>query len=75
MTLFQQNTVAVVPMFVSTNHYGILWDNYSLTRFHDEGEDFINSRVADAIDYYFIAGSDLDEVIAGYRFLTEKPDV
>lgn len=73
VTLFQQNTVAVVPMFVSTNHYGILWDNYSLTRFHDEKErTSLSSRVADAIDYYFIAGSDLDEVIAGYRFLTGK---
>ncbi|MGC9353161.1 MAG: TIM-barrel domain-containing protein [Mariniphaga sp.] len=73
VTLFQQNTVAVVPMFVSTNNYGVLWDNYSLTRFHDGKEGTsLSSRVADAIDYYFIAGTGLDEVIAGYRFLTGK---
>ncbi|NOY36574.1 MAG: DUF4968 domain-containing protein, partial [Chlorobi bacterium] len=71
--LFQDNTVAVVPMFVSTKNYGILWDNYSLTTFHD-GTDgtALSSKVADAIDYYFITGSNLDEVISGYRFLTGK---
>jgi alpha-D-xyloside xylohydrolase len=30
------------------------------------------SEVAHAIDYYYVAGSDLDEVIAGYRHLTGK---
>jgi alpha-D-xyloside xylohydrolase len=30
VTLFQQNTVAVVPMFVLTNNYEVLWGNYSL---------------------------------------------
>jgi len=73
VTLFQQNVVAVVPMLVSTNNYGILWDNYSLTKFHDGREGaFLWSKVADAIDYYFIAGADLDEIISGYRFLTGK---
>ena len=71
--LVQTNTNASVPFFVSTNGYGILWDNYSQTKFHD-GTDgtFIWSEVADAIDYYFIAGSQLDDVIAGYRTLTGK---
>jgi len=73
VVLFQENTVAVVPMFVSTKNYGILWDNYSLTRFHD-GDDGTSmwSKVADAIDYYFMAGNNLDDVIKGYRFLTGK---
>ncbi len=73
LTLFQQNKVAVVPMWVSTGNFGILWDNYSLTRFHD-GDDGTSmwSKVADAIDYYFIAGNNLDEVIGGYRFLTGR---
>lgn len=38
-------------------------DRYSLT---------LTSEVAHAIDYYFIAGANLDEVIAGYRHLTGK---
>jgi alpha-D-xyloside xylohydrolase len=33
--LYQYNTKVSVPMIVSTNNYGILWDNYSLTRYGD----------------------------------------
>lgn len=35
VTLLQQNSVAGVPFLVSSNNYGILWDNYSITRFGD----------------------------------------
>ncbi|MBN2632622.1 MAG: DUF4968 domain-containing protein, partial [Bacteroidales bacterium] len=34
-TLYQYNSKVSVPFFVSTRNYGILWDNYSLTRFGD----------------------------------------
>ncbi|MDW7690244.1 glycoside hydrolase family 31 protein [Flammeovirgaceae bacterium SG7u.111] len=33
--LFQYNTKVSVPFVVSTKNYGILWDNYSLSRFGD----------------------------------------
>jgi alpha-D-xyloside xylohydrolase len=33
--LFQYNTKVSMPFIVSTGNYGILWDNYSLTRFGD----------------------------------------
>lgn len=36
--LFQYNTQAVVPFFVSSRNYGILWDNYSRTKFGDPRE-------------------------------------
>jgi alpha-D-xyloside xylohydrolase len=35
VTLFQNNTEVAIPFFVSSNHYGILWDNYSLTTVGD----------------------------------------
>jgi len=73
VTLFQENREIAVPMLVSTKNYGILWDNYSLTKFHDNRENTsLWSNVADAIDYYFIAGANIDEVVSGYRFLTGK---
>ncbi len=31
--LYQYNTKVSVPFVVSNKHYGLLWDNYSLTRF------------------------------------------
>ncbi|MDL2291786.1 DUF5110 domain-containing protein, partial [Bacteroides sp. OttesenSCG-928-F21] len=34
--LFQYNTKVSVPFIVSTQNYGILWDNYSLNRFGDD---------------------------------------
>lgn len=34
-TLYQYNTKVSVPFLVSNKHYGLLWDNYSLTRFGD----------------------------------------
>jgi alpha-D-xyloside xylohydrolase len=70
--LVQSNTEAVNPFLISTLSYGILWDNYSKTIFSDDGKQdaLLFSDVADNIDYYFICGRDMDEVIAGYRDLT-----
>jgi alpha-D-xyloside xylohydrolase len=69
--LVQANRIAVNPFLVSTNRYGILWDNYSETKFHD-GKDRMSfaSEVADQIDYTFIHGFDMDEIVAGYRGAT-----
>ncbi|MDR2804042.1 MAG: DUF5110 domain-containing protein [Dysgonamonadaceae bacterium] len=33
--LYQYNTKVSVPFIVSNNNYGLLWDNYSLTKFGD----------------------------------------
>ncbi len=35
ITLFQNNTEVAIPFFVSTRHYGILWDNCSITTVGD----------------------------------------
>lgn len=35
LDLFQHNTEVYVPFFVSTNGYGLLWHNYSHTKFND----------------------------------------
>jgi alpha-D-xyloside xylohydrolase len=35
VTFFQNNTEVAVPFLISSNNYGILWDNYSLTRAGD----------------------------------------
>jgi len=72
-TLIQTNTVAVNPFLISTLHYGILWDNYSKTIFRDnENSASFWSEVGDKIDYYFVAGENMDDVISGYRQITGK---
>lgn len=69
----QANRVAVNPFLVSSNGYGILWDNYSMTIFHDNTDGtYFSSEAADEISYYFAAGNNIDDAISGYRTLTGK---
>jgi alpha-D-xyloside xylohydrolase len=68
----QDNSNISVPFMVSSNGYGIFWNNDSRSRFNNRFANYlyISSEVADAIDYYFFSGPDLDKVIASYRELT-----
>jgi alpha-D-xyloside xylohydrolase len=69
--LVQANTDAVTPFLISTADYGLLWDNYSKSIFTDDPEKMsLWSEVGDNMDYYFIYGKNMDDVIAGYRDLT-----
>ena len=70
-TLLQANMDIVNPVLISTIGYGILWDNYSSSKFEDSENGFsFTSEVGDASDYYFIRGNNIDEIISGYRNLT-----
>src|SRR5271165_2948061 len=68
----QDNSNISVPFLVSSNGYGIFWNNDSRSRFNNRFANYlyVSSEVADAIDYYFFYGPDLDKVIADYRELT-----
>jgi alpha-D-xyloside xylohydrolase len=73
VVLVQANVGAASPFLISTQNYGILWDNYSKTVFEDnaDGASFW-SDIGNNIDYYFIYGRKMDAVISGYRKLTGK---
>jgi len=66
------NTNISVPFLLSSNGYGILWNNSSRTRFNNRFVHalYITSEVADVMDYYFLYGPDFDKIIASYRELT-----
>ncbi len=70
--LSQDNTNISIPFFLSSRGYGLFWNNASVTRWDNRFAPVLNisSRVADAIDYYFIAGPSFDRILAGYRQLT-----
>ena len=70
--LSQDNTNISIPVFVSSSGYGILWNNASRSRFDNRFLNalYLSSEVADAIDYYFLYGPELDGVVAAYRALT-----
>ena len=73
--LVQKNTRVSVPVLLSTQGYGLYWDNYSQSYFDDtEDTSFMSSAVADKIQYYFVKGSQFDTIISGLRDLTgESP--
>ncbi len=69
--LFQFNTRAIVPFLLSTKGYGILWDNYSFSKFNDTSYgSYLWSEAGEAISYFFIYGPEPDSVIRNYRELT-----
>jgi len=70
--LSQENTNIAIPLLVSTNGYGIFWNNSSRSRVNNRFVHalYLSAEVADRIDYYFIYGPDADQIIARYRELT-----
>ncbi|MBW8782988.1 MAG: glycoside hydrolase family 31 protein [Verrucomicrobia bacterium] len=69
--LYQYNLRILVPSLVSTRGYGLLFDAYSAMTFADgTNGGSMTFDVIDDLDYYFIAGPDMDGAIAGYRQLT-----
>ncbi len=73
--LLQSNRNIALPVLVSNRGYGLLWDNPAITTVAVGIPDHADkvswsSEVARAIDYYFLAGPDLDQVVGDYRQLT-----
>jgi alpha-D-xyloside xylohydrolase len=68
----QDNTNVSTPMLLSSNGYGIFWNNGSRTRFNNRFVHalYISSEVADSVDYYFLYGPEFDAIVAAYRELT-----
>jgi len=68
----QANTNISVPMVLSSNGYGIFWNNTSRSLFNNRfpHELYLSSEVADAVDYYFLYGPEFDSIIAAYREMT-----
>jgi alpha-D-xyloside xylohydrolase len=70
--LSQENTNIAIPLLVSSNGYGIFWNNPSRSRVNNRFVHmlYLSAEVADKVDYYFLAGPEPDQIIAHYRELT-----
>jgi alpha-D-xyloside xylohydrolase len=70
--LAQNNTDVAIPLLLSSNGYGLMWNTASLTyvdnRFPLELN--LDSLAGHAIDYYFVYGPQMDQIIHEYRNLT-----
>ena len=69
--LYQHNMKAVVPVLVSTNGWGLLFDLGCLMIFHDDAEgSYLWADCADELDYYFMGGGSYPAVMRCYTQLT-----
>jgi alpha-D-xyloside xylohydrolase len=68
----QDNTNISIPFLLSSNGYGIFWNNGSRGKFTNRFVHafYLSSEVSDSMDYYFFYGPDFDRLIADYRELT-----
>src|SRR5437762_2275578 len=71
----KDNTNISIPLLLSSDGYGIFWNNASRSRFNNRFLNalYLSSEVADVLDYYFLYGPEFDKVIGGYRELTGRP--
>jgi len=72
LQLVQTNLGIIIPVMVSSEGYGILWDTYSKMRFEDDaaGARLWAESAPGGVDYYFMGGGSMDDVVARYRTLT-----
>jgi alpha-D-xyloside xylohydrolase len=69
--LAQVNTDVAVPLLVSSKGYGVLWNTAAKSEFDHRfvTEVKLSASAAHAIDYYFLYGPEIDQIIHQYRLL------
>ncbi|HVB40637.1 MAG TPA: TIM-barrel domain-containing protein, partial [Terriglobales bacterium] len=70
--LAQNNTDVAIPLLLSTNGYGLLWNTASLTYVDNRFPQLLafRSLACRSIDYYFIYGPEFDSILHHYRTMT-----
>ena len=70
--LAQANTDVDIPLLVSTNGYGIFWNSAAISYFDNRfpSKMSFSSNASHAIDYYFLYGPDMDQIVHQYRVMT-----
>ncbi|MCX2473493.1 glycoside hydrolase family 31 protein [Pedobacter sp. MC2016-05] len=71
--LYQHNLKKSVPVLMSSQGYGLLFDVGSTMVFSDQSPDKkVQLDAVNQLDYYFMYGPELDQVVGHYRNLTGK---
>ncbi len=71
--LYQHNMRIPIPFLISSKGYAILINSGSLMTFNDDKRgSYIYLDTVEQIDYYFISGDTVDQLVKGYRTLTGK---
>ena len=71
--LTQHNLKATVPVLISPQGYGLLFDAGCAMKYSSHQHTFsMQMEAAQQLDYYFILGKGMEEVVKGYHLLTGK---
>lgn len=71
--LTQHNLKVTVPVLVSPQGYGLLFDAGCAMKFTSTDRSFaMQMEATQQLDYYFIRGSRMQDVVAGYHHLTGR---
>ena len=71
--LTQHNLKVTIPVLLSPQGYGILFDAGCAMKYSSQGQDFtMQMEAARQLDYYFIKGESMEDIVEGYRYLTGK---
>jgi len=70
--LAQNNTDVAIPLLLSSKGYALMWNTASLTLADNRFPLELNLRslAGHAVDYYFVYGPEMDQIIHEYRNLT-----
>lgn len=69
--LTQHNLKVTIPMLLSPQGYGLLFDAGCAMKYSSDGKGFsMQMEAAKQIDYYFIKGDRMEDIVEGYRYLT-----
>jgi alpha-D-xyloside xylohydrolase len=70
--LGQNNTDIAIPMLVSTNGYGLMWNTASLTTMDNRFplELKFSALAGEGVDYFVLYGPEFDAILHDYRNLT-----
>lgn len=71
--LTQHNLKVTVPVLLSPQGYGLLFDSGCAMKYSSDNSSFtMQMEAAKQLDYYFIRGEKMGDVVAGYHHLTGK---
>ena len=72
LNLAQINTSVTIPLMVSTQGYGLFWNTAAASSFDNRfaTELKLSANAAHAIDYYFLYGPEIDQIVHQYRSMT-----
>jgi len=70
--LAQNNTDVAIPLLVSSKGYALLWNTASLTEVDNRFPLALRftSLAGNAVDYFFIYGPEMDQIVHRYRSMT-----